>query len=91
LTNVALAAQNRRRALPAQLLFHTACIRTGCTALFFSACTGTTTHDFIIEKTDEFCKSFPAKSAAGFYGHAELTGISTALCKTVVKFLSILP
>jgi len=59
--------------------------------LSFSACTGTTTHDFIIEKTDEFCKSFPAKSTAGFYGHAELTGISTALHKSVVKFLSILP
>jgi len=29
-----LAAQNRRRALPAQLLLHTACIRTGCAALF---------------------------------------------------------
>jgi hypothetical protein len=59
--------------------------------LSFSACTGTTTHDFIIEKTDEFCKSFPAKSTAGFYGHAELTVISTALYKTIVKFLSILP
>ena len=34
LTNVALAAQNRYRALPAQLLLHTACIRTGCAALF---------------------------------------------------------
>ena len=59
--------------------------------LSFSACTGTTTHDFIIEKTDEFCKSFPVKSAVGFYGHSELTVISTALYKTVVKFLSILP
>ena len=34
LTNVALAAQNRRRALPAQPPLHTACIRTGCAALF---------------------------------------------------------
>ena len=59
--------------------------------LSFSACTGTTTHDFIIEKTDEFCKSFPVKSAAGFYGHPALTVISTALYKSVVKFLSILP
>jgi len=59
--------------------------------LSFSAYTGTTTHDFIIEKTDEFCKSFPVKSAAGFYGHPALTVISTALYKTIVKFLSILP
>ena len=59
--------------------------------LSFSACTGTTTHGFIIEKTDEFCKSFPVKNAAGFYGHPALTVISTALYKTVVKFLSILP
>ena len=57
----------------------------------FSACTGTTTHGFIIENADGFCKSFAAKSRTAFCGYFYLTVNFTAFFRAIVNFLSILP
>uniref|UniRef100_UPI0040293585 hypothetical protein n=1 Tax=Faecalibacterium sp. TaxID=1971605 RepID=UPI0040293585 len=65
LTNVAL--QRKTAAAPCR---HSRCsvllASEPGTLLSFSACTGTTTHDFIIEKADGFCNTFPGKTSKLF-------------------------
>ena len=55
-----------------------------------SALPGTTTHDFIIENADGFCKTFPPKFRKSLCGYLCLTVKSDAFLRPFVKFLSIL-